>query len=50
MTAASLLREAMWSLTQELHSKLPIDYVAYSDDYLGRFARSLDDFHGSRAA
>lgn len=50
MTAASLLREAMWSLVQELHSKLPIDYVAYSDDYLGRFARSLDDFNGSRAA
>ncbi len=50
MTCASLLREAMWSLVQELHSKLPIDYVAYSDDYLGRFARAIDDFHGSRAA
>jgi thiamine kinase-like enzyme len=49
MTAASLLREAMWSLAQELHSRLPIDYVAYSDDYLGRFARAIDDFHGSRA-
>lgn len=50
MTAASLLREALWSLVQELHSKLPVDYVAYSDDYLGRFARAMDDFHGSRAA
>lgn len=49
MTAASLLREAMWSLTQELHSKLPVDYVAYSDDYLGRFQQSWDDFLGSRS-
>lgn len=50
MTAASLLREAMWSLTQELHAKLPVDYAAYSDDYLGRFARAIDDIHGGRAA
>jgi len=49
MTAASLLREAMWSLTQELHSKLAVDYAAYSDDYLGRFQRSWDNFLGSRS-
>lgn len=49
MTCASLLREAMWSLVQELHSKLPVDYVAYSDDYLGRFQRGWDDFLGSRS-
>lgn len=49
MTCASLLREAMWSLAQELHSKLPVDYVAYSDDYLGRFQQGWDDFLGSRS-
>jgi len=35
---------------QELHATLPVDYVAYSDDYLGRFARSYDAFLGSSAA
>ncbi|MGQ0677829.1 MAG: phosphotransferase [Rhodospirillales bacterium] len=37
MIGASLLREAMWSMVQEIHSKLPIDYAAYTGENLGRF-------------
>ena len=39
MTAASLLREAMWSMVSEIHSKLHFDYAAYTMDYLDRFGR-----------
>lgn len=37
MTAASLLREAMWSMVSEIHSTLDFDYGAYTADYLARF-------------
>lgn len=33
---ASLMREALWSVVQELHSHLDFDYAAYSNDYLTR--------------
>ncbi|MDP6707900.1 MAG: phosphotransferase, partial [Alphaproteobacteria bacterium] len=39
MKAASLLREALWSRIAEMHSHLDFDYVAYTDEYLARFAR-----------
>jgi hypothetical protein len=29
MKCASLLREAMWSMVSEIHSKLDFDYAAY---------------------
>jgi thiamine kinase-like enzyme len=44
MKAASLLREAMWSMVSELHSTLDFDYAAYSDDNLRRFERAWDEF------
>jgi thiamine kinase-like enzyme len=44
MKAASLLRETMWSMVSELHSKLAFDYAAYTADYLGRFERAFRDF------
>ena len=37
MTAASLLREAMWSMVAEIHSTLDADYVAYTAENLRRF-------------
>jgi thiamine kinase-like enzyme len=43
MKAASLLREAMWSMVSELHSTLPVDYVAYTAENLGRLERAMAD-------
>ena len=40
MKCASLLREAMWSMVSEIHSKLHFDYPAYTMDYLDRFGRA----------
>src|SRR5262249_21972473 len=40
MKCASLLREAMWSMVSEIHSKLHFDYPAYTIDYLDRFGRA----------
>jgi len=34
MKAAAALREAMWSMVQEIHSDLAFDYAAYTADYL----------------
>jgi thiamine kinase-like enzyme len=44
MKCASLLREAMWSMVSEVHSKLPFDYAAYTADYLDRFGRAYSVF------
>lgn len=40
MKCASLLREAMWGMVSEIHSKLHLDYGAYTIDYLDRFGRA----------
>jgi thiamine kinase-like enzyme len=37
MTAASLLREAMWSMISEIHSTVDFDYAAYTAENLRRF-------------
>jgi thiamine kinase-like enzyme len=37
MTAASLLRETMWSMVSEIHSTVDFDYAAYSAENLRRF-------------
>ena len=34
MKCASLLREAMWSMVSELHSKLDFDFVRYTAENL----------------
>lgn len=44
MKCASLLREAMWSMVSELHSRLDFDYNAYALDYLDRFGRAWSRF------
>lgn len=48
MKAAAALREAMWSMVQEIHSSLDFDYRAYTADYLNTYRASLaafEDFH-----
>jgi thiamine kinase-like enzyme len=37
MTAASLLRETMWSMVSEIHSTVDFDYDAYTAENLRRF-------------
>ena len=37
MTAASLLRETMWSMVSEIHSSVDFDYTAYTAENLRRF-------------
>ncbi len=44
MLTASLLREAMWSMVSEIHSKLEFDYRAYTETNLERFERALARF------
>jgi thiamine kinase-like enzyme len=46
MKVLSLLREAMWSMTAEMHSHLDIDYAAYTDEQLAR----LDSVRAELAA
>jgi thiamine kinase-like enzyme len=41
MRATSLLREAMWGMVSELHSKLDVDYVAYAGEHLDKFEAEL---------
>jgi thiamine kinase-like enzyme len=43
MKCASLLRETLWSMVSELHSKLVFDYPAYTTDYLGRFEQAIGE-------
>jgi thiamine kinase-like enzyme len=45
LTAASLLRETLWSMTSELHSRLDFDYRAYTEQNLARFDAAYADFH-----
>ena len=42
MKAAAALREAMWSMVQEIHSALDFDYRTYTATYLETFRQSLD--------
>jgi len=48
MKCASLLREAMWSMVSEIHSKLQFDYADYTVDYLDRFARAYAIFQAGK--
>ena len=44
MTAASLLREALWSMVSEAHSTLDFDYSAYTAENLSRFEAAFAAF------
>jgi thiamine kinase-like enzyme len=41
MKAAAALREAMWSMVQEIHSALDFDYRAYTAEYLETYRNAL---------
>jgi thiamine kinase-like enzyme len=41
MKAAAALREAMWSMVQEIHSDLDFDYAAYTAEYLDTYRAAL---------
>jgi thiamine kinase-like enzyme len=44
MTAASLLRETMWSMVSEIHSTVDFDYATYTADNLRRFESAYASF------
>lgn len=44
MTAASLLRETMWSMISEVHSQLDFDYASYTEANMARFERAYTAF------
>ncbi len=44
MLAASLLREALWSMVSELHSRLAFDFAAYTAENLARFEHAWAGF------
>ncbi|MEN9895557.1 MAG: hypothetical protein RIR97_1409 [Pseudomonadota bacterium] len=47
MKCASLLRETMWSMVSEIHSKIDFDYSTYTKDNLVRFERAFANFKNS---
>jgi hypothetical protein len=49
MTAASLLRETMWSMVSELTSDLDFDYAAYTAENLARFEAAWSAFRETQA-
>ncbi|MEP1768875.1 MAG: phosphotransferase [Sulfitobacter sp.] len=44
MKCASLMRETLWSMTSEIHSKLDEDFGAYTEENHDRLALALADF------
>ena len=47
MKCASLLRETMWSMVSEIHSKIDFDYSAYTAENLARYERAFANFQNS---
>ncbi len=48
MSAASLLREAMWSMVSEINSSIDFDYIAYTTDFYDRFKTAFSAYRESR--
>ncbi len=44
MKAAAALREAMWSMVSEIHSKLDFDYAEYTENCLNTYTQAFDTF------
>jgi hypothetical protein len=44
MSAASLLRETLWSMVSQFHSAIDFDYRAYTAENLTRFEAAFADF------
>lgn len=47
MKCLSLMREALWSMTSEIHSDLDFDYPAYTAENLDRLTAALVDFRNT---
>ena len=50
MTAASLLRETMWSMVSEIHSQIDYDFAAYTAENLARFEKAYAAFKSMKRA
>ena len=50
MTAASLLRETLWSMVSERHSAIDFDYRAYTAENLSRFEAAFAAFEAMERA
>jgi thiamine kinase-like enzyme len=50
MTAASLLRETMWSMVSEIYSQVDYDFAAYTAENLARFEKAYSAFKVMRRA
>ncbi|MGH6736724.1 MAG: phosphotransferase [Methyloceanibacter sp.] len=50
MTAASLLRETMWSMVSEIHSTVDFDYAAYTAENLRRFEAAYATYQAMESA
>jgi thiamine kinase-like enzyme len=46
MKCVSLLRETLWSIVSEIHSKIDFDYEHYTEKNLSRFERAYKAFQG----
>ena len=44
MTAASLLRETMWSMVSEIHSQVDFDFAKYTAENLARYEKAFAAF------
>ncbi|WP_424968770.1 phosphotransferase [Dinoroseobacter sp. S375] len=47
MKCVSLMREALWSMTSEIHSDLDFDYAAYTAENLSRLRAALQEFQNA---
>ncbi|MFK7755266.1 MAG: phosphotransferase [Sedimentitalea sp.] len=47
MKCVSLMRETLWSMTSEIHSRLDFDYASYTAENSDRLAAALADFRNS---
>ncbi len=41
---SSLLRETLWSMTSEIHSKLDVDYADYTNENMEKFSMAIAEF------
>ena len=48
MTAASLLREGMWSMVSEIHSQVDFDFAKYTAENLARYEKAYAAFQAMR--
>ncbi len=50
MSAASLLRETMWSMVSEIHSRIDYDFAKYTAENLARYEKAFAEFSAMERA